>query len=193
MSTALSHSSRPKKTRAVFERPQPAPSPYLPAMRIPKVAGIHDEKDLKASRSSPFLSLTNGGSPNVLHHQISFPRSPLTERVPSPLELQQTAFLAPPQSPLLQVGPSTSDLFFNGPLSTVSLLADDDLPSSPSSPGLAKDWRAMQVPQPHPLFYNCTIIFWEFCLQQATFTNWVNERLKSKHSNYTGPKITDLV
>jgi filamin len=29
-------------------------------------------------------------------------------------------------------------------------------------------------------------------MQQATFTNWVNERLKSKQSNYTGPRITDL-
>lgn len=135
-----------KKTRAVYERPQP--TSHFPAnnLRIPAVIATEDE-DLKATRSSPFLSLTvDGGSSPIVP---PIPLSPYINRHPPPL--QKTAFLAPPQSPLLQSGPSSSDLFFNGQPSAVSLLGDDDLPPSPSSAGLVKDWRALQVSQPHPL------------------------------------------
>lgn len=146
--------SKPKKARAVYERLQPAAASYLPAnnLRIPAVVA-KDDDELRAIRSSPYLSLTVDGcsSPVV-------PRSPLSPYLNhhSP-PLEKTAFLAPPQSPLLQAGPSSSYFSFNGPPSTVSLLGEDDLPPSPSSAGLVKDWRALQVDQPHPLF--CRSIF----------------------------------
>lgn len=154
--------SKPKKTRAVYERPQPGS--YLPAnnLRIPAVVAVDDDDDLKASRSSPYLSLTvDGCSSPVLPRT---PLSPFLNRHPSPL--QKTTLLAPPQSPLLLAGPSSSDFFFNGQPSTVSLLGEDDLPPSPSSAGLVKDWRALQVSQPHPLFCHPDHILQFFCSKQ---------------------------
>lgn len=141
--------SKPKKARAVYERLQPAAASYLPAnnLRIPAVDVVaKDDDELRAIRSSPYLSLTVDGcsSPVV-------PLSPYLNHHSPPLE--KTAFLAPPQSPLLQAGSSSSYFSFNGLPSTVSLLGEDDLPPSPSSAGLGKDWRALQVDQPHPLFF----------------------------------------
>ncbi|CAI8056215.1 Filamin-C [Geodia barretti] len=59
---------------------------------------------------------------------------------------------------------STSDLLHGA---FVENLGDE----IPSSPVMGKNWKQMQ---------------------EATFTNWVNERLKGKQSSYTGPRIQDL-
>ena len=154
LSAVWSRLKNPKKSgNPLFERPQP--SPAFNNLRVPAVIaqayGENETDELKASRSSPFLSVDvsstgpgGGGPQSVLpSHLLStsrFSESPAPKLRASPLE---TSSLAPPS--FLQSGHSASHLLGDS-RSAVSLIdGDDDLPASPSSPGMSKDWKTMQV------------------------------------------------
>ena len=148
-------SKLPKKNRAVFERLQPASPAFN--LRVPTrlAHGEDDESsdDIRASYSTPHFTFTCediGGrdSPTVRpqllspNYKISANSSPRSLGTHSPLF---AATLAPPGSPFLQAGASSSQLLESSP-SAVSLLGDsDDLQAGPSSAALGKDWRSMQV------------------------------------------------
>ena len=154
LSAVWSWRKKPKKSgNPLFERPQP--SPAFNNLRVPAVIaqayGENETDELKASRSSPFLSVDvsstgpgGGGPQSVLPSQLlstsKFSESPAPKLRASPLE---TSSLAPPS--FLQGGHSASHLLGDS-RSAVSLIdGDDDLAASPSSPGMSKDWKTMQV------------------------------------------------
>lgn len=141
----LGSSKLARKNRAVFERPQPASPAYQ--LRVPKPllgAGDNGDNWLVSSLSTPHFTFTSedagGTTPPLLRSEAasdSPPALPSSRARPSPLTLEPA-----PSSPPFQLRVETLD----GCESSVSLLGlGDDLPRSPSSAGLGKDWRQMQV------------------------------------------------
>ena len=201
-------SSKPlKKNRAVFERPQPASPAYGQRLRL-LARSDYDEDELKASHSSPYFTFTGAENTSGNESPWSPPRhANVSDRTEAASNSPALGFrpvpvtLAPP-SPLLSPLPGFRVVEpLDAGLSAVSLLGDE-LPRSSSSAGLGigKDWRQMQVSdEPHPLLAHririalrCYTQYISSLAQEATFTNWVNERLKGKQTNYTGPRIQDL-
>lgn len=147
----LGSSKLARKSRAVFERPQHA-SPAHRNLRLPKMpwhgGAVETGDELLSSRSSPYFTFTSEDtegessltppSPPIEKSAAAWMSPALSSRArPSPLTLE------PPSHPGLVVEP------LEGGASAVSLLGDD-IPHSPSSAGLRKDWRQMQVSEPHP-------------------------------------------
>ena len=173
MSSAVwSRSSKPKK-RAIFERPQPTPAVLasVPAV-VASAYGEDDDDHLRASRSSPYFTFSNdpagrdGSHTGLVHSQFPHADGKVGALSPSlspkhhpssPLTLQSSSSLALPA--FLQTGPSSSDLLEGG-WSAASLRGEDDeLTASPSSAGLVKDWRLMQVSlAPPPFSRHCVFV-----------------------------------
>ena len=165
----LGSSKLARKSRAVFERPQPASPAHK--LRLPKQPWLAEENgdNVFSSLSTPHFTFTNeetGGesslTPPLLYSEdkvaAGSPALPSGARR-SPLTLLSTSEI--------RVEP------LEGGVSAVSLLGDD-IPLCPSSAGLGKDWRQMQVcirkpaPPPDPIwlaarklvrYTSCTCLF----------------------------------
>ena len=180
-----------KANRAVFERPQKQASPaaflQVPAIRSPTLASDRDREDgdLAASCSTPHFTFSTEGDPERSPVPLPRKKTAVTAQIspiPSPLTLE------PPRK--IRAGASTADLpLREGGPSSASLLADRD-ENSPS-PVIGKNWKQMQVSPSH-LFTRAERETFRITLQEATFTNWVNERLRGKQSNYAGPRVQNL-
>lgn len=220
MASAVSNVSKiPRKSnRAVFERPQKkaAPRAYvaenLLQVRSPALVKRFED-DLVASRSTPHFFKFNiegtSASPR--------PQSKKTRTVAEPNSPGLLSPSPPPLSPL-SADASAEDLvvaLHSSGRSSINILSDgEESPHSPSTMG--KNWKQMQVcvcimckrapPSyfPNSCAHNSALYgagvytprsnafsFLPF-FQEATFTNWINERLKGKQQANAGPHVRHL-